>query len=481
MLIGRKKERTQLNKILNSGKSEFLAVYGRRRIGKTFLIRQFFEKVGLYFELAGVKNANTKDQLKRFANQFSKSFYSGKPIKTPISWLDAFETLASNIEKTQYDGRIILFFDELPWLASKRSKFLSALDYLWNHDLSRDNRIILVVCGSAAAWMIKKIIHDKGGLHGRLTRQMRLMPFTLSETKEFLYSKNIDIEHQQILEIYMSLGGVPKYLDYIESVESSAQLINQLFFDVAAPLQQEFYEIYSSLFDDYEKHITIVKILANKHYGLTKNELLKLANLHSGGSSTNILRELEASGFIMYIPSYGKKKSSGCYKLIDEFSLFFLKFVDQVVTEKMSTQNYWITRRNSPAWYAWAGYAFENVCWRHLNALVAEMGLGAVHVVVSQWRHLAANKADRGAQLDMIIDRADRVINLCEMKYSDGVYCMTKEVAASINTKRQVFRHKVGAKKALLNILITAQDAGKNSHFHAAIDQHITIQSLFNN
>ena len=318
-ILCRQRELAILNKLYRSQKPEFLALYGRRRIGKTFLIRQFFKNKGLYFELTGLKKGSCKQQLYSFTIEFTRVF--GKPPSIRIgNWFDALNELRVAIENISSQERIILFFDELPWLATPRSGLLQALDHFWNRYMSDDNRVILIVCGSSASWMINKITRDKGGLHGRLTATIRLLPFDLAETEKFLRTRGVSLERKQLIDIYMALGGVAKYLTLVENGYSSLQVISELCFN--GPLFREFDELYSSLFEHYTHHINVVRALAERNGGLTKTEICDETGLSSGGGFLTILAELEASGFISPISTFGKKQKEIRYRLIDEYTLF---------------------------------------------------------------------------------------------------------------------------------------------------------------
>ena len=324
-IFARERELSVLKKLYNSNQSEFLAIYGRRRIGKTFLIRNFFKEKGIYFELTGIKNSSYKHQLHAFTIEFFRVFNT-KPLQKITNWLEAFDELRNAIERSSTKKRIILFFDELPWLATPKSNFTQTLDHFWNRYLSDDHRIILIVCGSAASWMIKKIICDKGGLHGRLTEKIRLLPFDLQETEQFLSSRGIILDRKQLIELYMAIGGVAKYLTYIERGKSSLQEINRICFN--GPLFKEFEELYSSLFSNYNHHISIVKTLAKQTSGFTKSQISQATNIANGGGLTDILYELEESGFISSSSSFGKKKYDLRFRLIDEYSIFYIKWIE---------------------------------------------------------------------------------------------------------------------------------------------------------
>lgn len=327
MIIGREKELETLKKVLLSEKAEFLAIYGRRRIGKTFLIHEFFKDKGLYFEVTGSNKASKKEQLKNFARELQALFPGTYKFE---DWSDAFDALLKGIESRDPSKKFIFFIDELPWLASAKSGFLAALDYFWNRHLSRIPNVLLIVCGSAAHWMIKKIVNDKGGLHNRLSECIRLEPFTLQETESYLAAQTVEFKRKQLVELYMAFGGVAKYLTSLPRGKSVSQIINEYCFSSSGYLFSEFSKLYDSLFDFSQNHIAVIRALAKKQHGLVRSDLLKAAKLSPGGSSTTVLEELEESGFIMSMHGFHKQQKEKLFRLIDEYSLFYLSWIDPV-------------------------------------------------------------------------------------------------------------------------------------------------------
>lgn len=478
-IFARHQELKILNKIYHSNEPEFLAIYGRRRIGKTFLIRQFFKRKGLYFELTGLKDGSVRQQLHHFNIEFTRVF-GRAPSSTPSNWSDAFNELRIAIEQTSNNERIILFFDELPWLATRRSHFIQALDHFWNRYMSDDNRVIVIVCGSAASWMMKNIVRNKGGLHGRLTAKIRLLPFDLQETEKFLLNRGILLDRKQLINVYMAIGGVAKYLMLVEKGQSSLQVISQICFD--GPLFREFDELYSSLFENHSRHISIVKALAQYPGGLTKTQICEAAGMTSGGGMTTILNELEESGFIIPISSFGKKRYDMRYRLVDEYSLFYLKWIAQAKSVDISgvNDNFWIKMGNSPAGYAWSGYAFETLCMKHIRKIKEALGISGVTTNESEWVYKPKQgNNDRGAQIDLVIDRADKCINLCEIKFARDEFVIDKDYAGLLRAKKNTFIEKTGSKKSVFLTLITTYGVKKNSAERDVVDTELTMNDLF--
>jgi uncharacterized protein len=479
-IVGRTKELELLQAALNSNQAELIAVYGRRRVGKTFLISTYFMDKGIYFEFTGIKDANRKTHLKRFTKILSSTLLDDKIQPTPSDWFEALDLLYEQIKLISKDNKVIIFFDELPWIASAKSNFLQALDHFWNRYFSRMNNIILIVCGSAASWMIDNIISNTGGLYGRLTRKMHLMPFTLSETESFLNSRNIKLDKKQIIELYMAMGGIPKYLLQAETGKSSTQIINQQFFTTTGFLSKEFNNLYSFLFNKYEQHVKIVKILAKNKSGLTRKDLLEQAEIVTGGAATKVLRELEDSGFIMHLDCYPDNTKLAKYRLIDQYSLFYLRWVES--TEKLrhtnSLENYWIEQSNTISWIVWCGYAFENICLTHMDKIQNALGLGGIRVQSHIW-YFKGTSERPGSQIDLVLDRADNCINLCEIKFYNSEFQLTKKYGEELNKKREIFREQTKCKKSLFTTLITTYGASDNIYANTYIQSQVTMDSLF--
>ncbi len=471
-LICREPEIEILNRLATSKQAEFLAIYGRRRIGKTYLIHQFFKGKGLYFELTGAKNAPKAQQLRHFSKEFSACFLAGRKTAVPGDWSEAFFELKTQVENQDPSQRVILFFDEIPWLASKKSGFLEALEHAWNRYFSRMDHVVLIVCGSAASWMIQKILSNKGGLYGRLTAQIRLLPFTLLETERYLQSQGVLLDRKQLVELYMALGGVAKYLSYVKSGQSAAQNISEICFSPQGALHHEFFQLYQSLFDHPEQHIKIIRALSQRWSGLSVSELQQETGNTSGGFFSNLLRELEESGFILQIPDFGKKKKDARYRLIDEFSLFYLRFMEEAQTLKSLQKDYWLRAQMSPSYLTWAGYAFEGIGLKHLQAIIEALGLSVVAAHSSGW-------FSKEAQIDLLIDRADACMNLCEIKFYRQKWAMTSQDAAVLNHRKELFRAASKTKKTLFTTLITPYGAEQNQHYFSSVQQQLKLEDLF--
>lgn len=470
-LIGRKKESAILSGLKTGDSSAFVAVYGRRRVGKTFLIRKAFDNQ-FTFHLTGMANVNMAQQLTNFSVTI-KRYDSSTELQPPAkTWQEAFEQLIKWLEKSK-DKKKVVFLDELPWLDTAQSGFIPALEHFWNAWASARTDIILVVCGSAAAWMINKLINSKGGLHNRVTHRIRLQPFTLYECEAFFKAKSAGFDRYQIILLYMVMGGIPFYLDQVNTGLSADQNIDSLCFTSDGLLRGEFDNLYHSLFQKAERHISIIEALSKKGRGLTRDELLEASGMPNGGGTTRILKELEESHFIRKYVSYGNKEKLSLYQLSDPYSLFYLRWIRNSST---LDENNWINQLDSPQKRAWSGYAFEQVCLEHIGQIKKALGIAAIQTTTSSW---ISRDKDHGAQVDLVIDRRDRVINLCEMKFSIHPFTITKGYAEELAEKIRVFQEQTKTTKAIYLTLITTFGLASNAYASSMVKNSFDMDILF--
>lgn len=484
-LIGRKQEIQTLEQMLQSATPEFLALYGRRRIGKTYLIRTFFEKKPcVFFDVSGTKDGTLADQIAHFTKQLQKIFYPGATVTPGKNWDEAFEALTRAIENTPKNKKIVLFFDELPWMATKNSKLLQNLDYYWNQLWSKNKRIKLIICGSSASWIIQKIIKNKGGLHNRLTQTIYLAPFDLSETKKFILSMKLKLTDPQILLLYMVMGGIPYYLSKIPKNLSATQIIQRLAFQPKSFLAEEFDNLFASLFDaDDSFYIKAVKLIASRREGIGKNELLKkMGKALMGVVGIKKLEELEQTGFIKSFKPIYHERQGTYYRINDEYTLFYLKWIDPIratLQEEALEKDYWESMSLTPEWSIWLGYAFEAVCYKHLSLIRKSLGLHST-AQAGSWRYAPRKGSkEKGAQIDLLFDRRDHAITICEIKYSQQPYIIKKELVDSINRKLKVFKEKTRTQKQLLGALISANGVKNNSYRDGILGAIVTAEDLF--
>lgn len=473
-VIGRAEEKSILKKIESSNEPELLAVYGRRRIGKTFLIRNGFSK-GLAFEFSGTHNALLHQELESFSLALTNAS-GGIQLAKPASWIQAFQMLIQYLTPLVKKERQVVFFDEFPWINTPRSGFLPAFENFWNSWASKEKKLVVVICGSAASWMIKKVINNRGGLHNRVTRRIRLLPFTVAETAEYLKQRKVKLDKYQLLQIYMAMGGIPQYLKEIEPGESSAQAIDKICFTKDGMLHDEFKNLYYSLFDSAENHIDIIRALAHKVKGLTRNEIIETCKLTSGGYTTQLLNELTESGFITpYIP-FGKTSKDSIYKLTDEYSLFYIKFMEN---SRSNGQGTWLKLSAGASWKSWSGLAYESICMKHIDQIKNAIGIKDVYSEVSVWRYQPKSNGEQGAQIDMLIDRADRCINLCEMKFASDTFEITKAYSREFENKLKIFQAQTKTKKSLFITMVTTYGVKNIRNYPGLIQQQITMDALF--
>jgi hypothetical protein len=341
------------------------------------------------------------------------------------------------------------------------------------------SNVLLIVCGSAAAWMVNEILNDKGGLYGRLSAHLRLTPFTLSETEEYLHSQGIHLPKAQIAELYMVTGGVPKYLSYLEPGLSAAQCIDSLCFTPQSPLLTEFHKLYHSLFKHPEPHLKIIKALAHKRHGLSRKELLQEAGMRESGRASEILNELLESGFLIMLPEVGKQIRESRYYLSDEYSLFYLNWIDPIKVNILQgvDANYWLAKHHSQSWRIWAGFAFETLCLKHIDKIKSALGISAVLTTVGYWKSIVEGKKE--IEIDLVLERADQCCNLSELKFYSGEYEMSAQDAQDLTRKKELFRMRTETRKALFTTLITTFGAKKNSAYLASVDNQVTLDQLF--
>lgn len=472
MLVAREKEKTLLQESLESEYSQFIAVYGRRRVGKTFLIRESFG-YRFTFEHAGLAKGSLDQQLSHFCDSLRDAGLD-LPEERPSCWLDAF-SLLKDLLRAAPEGKKVIFIDELSWMDTKGSDLILALEGFWNGWASARKDIVLVVCASATSWMLNEVIHNKGGLYNRLTAQINLKPFTLAECKEYLDARGIAMSRQDILECYMIMGGVPYYWGFLKKGLSLTQNIDAIFFAADAPLRHEFDYLYASIFDNPHNHLAVIEALGRRRAGMTREEIARHTALTNSGTLTKALRELESCGFIRTYTEYGKKKKGAVYQLIDNFTLFHFKFL----ADEPDDDHLWTHLLNTPRRNTWCGLAFELVCLEHLPQIKQALGISGVVTQAHSWRCAADPDAGvNGSQVNLLIARQDRVINICEMKYSGSNFTVTKAYDKKLREKVADFTRVTHTRDAIHLTLVTTYGLKKNTYF-GAFQSVVTASDLF--
>jgi AAA+ ATPase superfamily predicted ATPase len=481
-IIGREKEIKLLNQVWSSKEAEFVAVYGRRRVGKTHLIREFFsDKAAIYFELSGEKDGSLASQLGNFIEVFSNVFFKGIPLQTPKSWKSAFALLTQELEKLPKSKKMVLFFDELPWLATKKSGMLQALDYYWNRYWSRYSNLKLIACGSAASWILEKLINAKGGLYNRLTKTILLKPYSLKGAREFLKARGIALTPKQTLDFYMVFGGIPHYLKQIEKGRSATQEINRICFQSDGLLYGEFDRLFASLFEHAEDNHAIITAIGSLRHGITREELIRKTRFSSGGTLNKRLAELESSGLIQsYIP-YGHKKKEMYFRLVDEYCYFYLSWIQPLKSKGIEGgKNYWQTKSKTASAISWSGYTFETICLKHIDQIKEALELQAVHCEFGSWRYISEKGSQAvGTQIDLLFDREDGVITIFEIKHSEHCFAVDKECARAIKNKLEVFEKHFPSRKQFFVVMIATMGIKPTIWSDGLIQSVITLEDLF--
>jgi len=467
-IIGRNLEQALLQEAIDNDKSELIALYGRRRIGKTYLIREYF-KTNLVFEMSGLFGGALNNQLESFNKELFKRT-KRKDREPAKSWLQAFTKLESYLETLKFGGKKVLFIDEFPWMATPKSKFLMAFENFWNTYCTRRKDLIVVICGSAASYMVQKIIKNKGGLHNRISRKIRLLPFNLLETEQFLLSKGIKYTRYDVIQLYMALGGVPHYLEKLSKGLSVAQNIDKLCFSKDGILNDEFNQLFASLFDDSERHTKLIKTLAKSNKGLTRNELISQSKIPSSGDFSSKMEELIESGFVTIYPYFQNKKQLTLYRLTDEYARFYLKFIDH---NKHTGVGTWQNLYTTPSYRSWAGFGFETICLKHIQQIKKALRIDAIYTLSSSW-------FDENAQIDLLIDRSDNVIQLCEIKFYNAVFTIDKSYYLNLKNKMVALQRATKTRKNIFITLITTYGIKENHYSKELVQSHLEMDRLFN-
>ena len=472
-VYGRTAEKRILDTALESEHAEMIAVIGRRRVGKTFLVRQHYAD-RLRFYIAGIQGAPKEEQLQNFAGQLKKYSKSQLELRVPKSWQDAFFMLSEYLDTQLSEEKVVVFLDELPWLSTHRSGFLRGLSWFWN-SWAVEKRIVVTICGSAASWMIDKVVNNKGGLHNRITRRIQLQPFSLGETEHYLNRNGRAFDRYQVLQLYMAMGGIPHYLKEVAAGKSAIQNIDAICFSPTGLLADEFTRLYASLFERADRHVALIKSLAGKRKGMTREELSNKLKQVNGGTLSRILEELTISGFISVYRPFGKKKKQQLYRLTDEYSLFYLQFIEGKAYEG---PHIWQHLSQTATYKSWAGYTFESICLKHIPQIKQALSIAGIYSLSSSFYKRGTDDAP-GAQIDLLIDRNDQVINLFEVKFYIDANTITKTYANKLREKASIFRAATDTKKQLSWVFLTVHGLKENVHSRSLSIQSLTADVLF--
>lgn len=459
-----------------------MAVYGRRRVGKTFLIKTFFkEKNVLFFSASGIKKASFSNQRNAFCQRIADTFYNGAPLQTPKTWLETFQLLQQAISQT-HAKKVVIFIDELPWLNTPRSKLLGSLEYYWNEYWAHQGNIKLIVCGSLSSWIIKNIINDTGGFYNRVTYRLQVEPFNLHQTRGFLKAKHIKLTNDHILSLYMAMGGIPLYLEQATKGKTAEEIIDEVCFCKEGLLYDEIKELFAALFTSSKQYVDITREIAKHRYGISRKILAKNLKLSVSGRLTERLEELEDTGYISSYLPYGHEQRGLYYKISDEYTYFYFKWIEpylKQIKQFKKPQKFWLERTTEPSYWSWKGYAFESICFKHLDQIRTALNLKTDAAAYS-WRYTSKpNSNDMGSQIDMLFDRMDNAITLFEIKCTQNPFTIDKTTMKSIDQKIDIFKSKTNTKKQIFVVLISANGIKKNHYSEAYLDDVISLADMF--
>ncbi len=456
-LIGREREIKRLDRVLDETEAQLAIVYGRRRVGKTFLINEYFD-YDFDFKFTGSYNQNKQTQLRNFQSELCH--YSKKEHSTPKDWIDAFSMLRDYLEERNTGKKQVVFFDEMPWMDSQKSGFLPAFEWFWNAWAGARKNLIFIACGSATSWLTDKIEKNKGGLYNRATCKLHLQPFSLHDVEKYLQARNIEWSRYDITVCYMIMGGIPYYLRLLDKELTLNENIDELFFRKGAELYDEFDQLYKTLFKPGDQYIKIVEALSKKRNGLTRSEIASKTKFPENGVLTKKLNDLVNSGFVRLNPAYKHESRDMRYQLCDYYTKFFFSFVRDNAGKNT---HMWSITNDDRQRTVWQGFTFEQVCKDHMEQIKKGLGISAVRSEVWSWAK-RGDDTEKGAQIDIVIDRNDRVISLCEIKFYSHEYELKKSDDEDLKRKVSVFREETKTNKTIQVVLITTYGVRKNKY-----------------
>lgn len=472
-IIGRIEECRRLDSCLKADTAQLIIVYGRRRVGKTFLINQYFDNQ-FAFKVTGIYGQTKEIQISNFMASLNEM--SRRKYDEANNWFEAFRYLKAYTKTLSKKKKQVFFFDEMPWMDNKKSDFLSAFEWFWNDYASTVDNLVFIVCGSATSWMDEKIANNKGGLFNRQTCRLYLKPFKLYEVEKYLQEKGINWSRYDISECYMIMGGIPYYLSLLDNSISYKQNIDKLFFSPNGELWDEFDHLYRTLFTNSDDYIKVVSALSEKLGGLTRLEIIEKTGLSSGGELTKILDNLILSGFVRVSNFYNKKKKDALYQLADYYTLFYFRYIHKNYGKD---EHYWSNAIDNPARKVWAGLTFEQICKDHIGQIKQKLGISGVLSQESAW--FTAGDEDKGitgAQIDLLIDRRDRVVSICEMKYSVNEFLIDKKYDMNLRNKVESFRKATDCKKSIQLVMVTSYGL-KEGKYNSFVNAQITLDDLY--
>ena len=470
-IIGRREEIRELEKCEKSKKSELVCVYGRRRVGKTYLVEQSFANL-FAFRATGVESGNTRTQLKSFYQRLVEAGDTERRV--PQDWFEAFSRLerilaAENIRRSIH-GKRIVFFDEFPWFATPRSDFLEAFGEFWNRCGTAQGDFLFIICGSATSWIIKNILEDTGSLYNRVTSQIFLRPFSLRETELYMESRVFGWSRRQIVECQMIFGGLPYFFDLLNPDESLTWNINALIFKPHALLRHESKKLLEATLKKSPAYNDILKCLSSHYYGMQKNACFASLDI-SQGTFSRAVEDLIKCGYVHESVDRYSKGHPLRLQLIDPFLLFHYNFLEKGYSETTRFEDF---KSDTGRYNNWRGHAFEILCMYHIDHIKNALGISGVRTNSYAW---VSEKNE--AQIDLVLDRDDGIVNICEEKYTDTAFAVSAEYEERLLKKMDIYRAETKTKKALKIVMICTENlAGTANTEH--ITRVLTLDDLFN-
>ncbi|MFH1831150.1 MAG: ATP-binding protein [Pseudomonadota bacterium] len=405
--VGRHNYLKKLENIWNQHKVGLISIYGRRRVGKTELIRVFSRnKAAWIFE--AIEGENTASQIKHFLNQLSQ--FTKEPYLRDLDykdWPPVFDLLSNKIKQKK---DLIVAFDELSWMAARKTKLISYIKYYWDKEWKYHPHLLLILCGSVASWMVKNVVRSNA-LYGRISENILLDPLKPFEVAEFIGKKR---GKKEILEYLLSFGGIPKYLEEMDFNQSIQINIDRTCFSASGFFVDEADKIFYNQFKETHIYKQIVRCLSES--SLPLKDISQKIKIPSGGGLKRYLDNLISAGIVDSINDIRNFKLGKVprYYMIDELMRFHLQFVSPNISEIKHTHSASrFDKFTKNKWHPFMGNAFERFCLKH-RYLIAQI-LGFDSKVTACGSLLNNNR--NGFQYDLVYLRSDGVVSLCEIKY----------------------------------------------------------------
>ncbi len=471
-IISRKEEKKDLEYCERSKKSELICVYGRRRVGKTFLVEQTFRDFA--FRAVGLEKGTTKQQLKSFGQRLIE--YGDDIKQTPENWFEAFSRLDKILSgesiRRSLNGKKIVFLDEFPWFATKKSDFLVAFEDYWNRRGTQDGDLLFIICGSATSWIIKNVIKNTGNMFQRVTKKICVEPFTLAETELFFKDREFDWSREQIAECQMIFGGLPFFFDLMNTSQSLVKNINRLLFDKDALFGDETKKLLDATLSESPIYEKILSKLAFARYGIKKSEL-QVEIAAPNGTYGRAVQDLVDCGYVIEYKKKYEEYNPLYIQLVDPFLLFHYHYL----SKEKRIDSYEDLIGNIGRYDNWRGTAFEILCLNNTASIKSALGIRGVKTECYPWYNSTDKKNER-VQIDMVIERADKITNLCEIKYTNKPFVIDASYEQELIKKRDIFKEKTGTSQALKVIIISAAGVS-GTRYTSYISDIITLDDIF--